>query len=112
MSQPTLQVALSLRETARLLGVDRGATLHRLIEIGAIRVLPWMGAVRVPRSEIDRILREGLPPLERRPSRRFRLHRDHGRSLRGIGDRIRAIRIEDDGPMALQVRTSTNGGES
>ena len=59
---------LSLRAAARLLGVDRGATLHRWISAGAIRTVSVEDRLRIPMSEVQRIEREGIslrPPAPR-----------------------------------------------
>jgi excisionase family DNA binding protein len=63
---------LSLRATARLLGLSRTSTLGELIARKAIRTVKVGERVRVPRSEIERIEREGLtiPPRRARGRRR------------------------------------------
>ncbi len=57
---------LSRRAAARLLGVDRGSTLETLIREGKLRLV----AGRIPLSEIERLLADGLPARarQRRPA--------------------------------------------
>lgn len=50
---------LSMRKAARLLGVSAGRTLKPLIDCGAIRTVRVGNRDRIPRSEIERIAREG-----------------------------------------------------
>jgi excisionase family DNA binding protein len=50
--------ALSLRQAARVLGVDRGTTLAQLIRAGTIRTVTIGTQVRIARREIDRVLAE------------------------------------------------------
>ncbi len=57
---------LSKRAAAKLLGVDRGSTLERLIRDGRVRLV----AGKIPANELDRLLTEGLP--DQRSSRRRR----------------------------------------
>lgn len=56
------KLLLSVREAARLLGVGRTNTFQTMMETGAIRVVKVAGRVRVARSEVDRIVREGTEP--------------------------------------------------
>lgn len=56
---------LSKRAAARLLGVDRGTTLEGLIRDGHLRML--MG--KIPDTEIDRLLAEGIPESKPRARR-------------------------------------------
>jgi excisionase family DNA binding protein len=51
---------LSLREAARRLGIDRGATLATLLETRQIRGTKVNGRVRIPASEVDRLVRDGF----------------------------------------------------
>jgi excisionase family DNA binding protein len=86
---------VSIRRAARLLEVNR-ATLAKLVQRGEIRTVPWgspgRGRYRIPRTEVERIARQGLPDLTgRRPRRRY-----PRRSPPVVNpDAIRAIRIED-----------------
>lgn len=52
---------LRLSETARALGIDRKTTLANLIADRHVRTVPAPRGPRVPRSEVDRLLREGIP---------------------------------------------------
>lgn len=74
-----LAAALTKREAARRLGIDR-STLEALIRRKIIKVVPWTGQtggsvgegarVRVPRSEVERLAEEGIrstpPQIPRR----------------------------------------------
>ena len=51
---------LSAAEAARRLGVSRGKTIAVLIDEGKIRTVPVNGRLRIPASEIDRLVREGF----------------------------------------------------
>lgn len=53
------RLMVPLREAVRLLGVDR-PVLYAWIDDGRIRVVEVNGRRRIPRSEIDRIARDGL----------------------------------------------------
>ncbi len=58
---------LSRRAAARLLGIDRGTTLEALVRDGHLRLV----AGKIPDTEVDRLLAEGLPqpkPRDRRTS--------------------------------------------
>ena len=66
------------------LGIRHG-TMALLIRQRLIRSVPLLGRVRIPRSEVERIVREGLTPTGRRP---------------------RAVRVRDSGtcdPAALRA---------
>jgi excisionase family DNA binding protein len=54
------RLALSKREAARLLGIDRGKTLHALIRAGRLRTVPWGSGRRIPREDVERLAREGF----------------------------------------------------
>ena len=43
-------LALSRRETATLLRIDRSSTLDKLIEAGFLRLVPWGKGWRIPRE--------------------------------------------------------------
>jgi excisionase family DNA binding protein len=47
------------RAAARLLGIGRDR-LRRLLAAGVLRSVPVPGGARIPRAEIDRVVREGL----------------------------------------------------
>ncbi|EPX60234.1 hypothetical protein D187_002320 [Cystobacter fuscus DSM 2262] len=63
---------LSKKEAARRLGVDRATTLAQFIALGRIKTVDVNGHQRIPVSEIERILSEGLPATE---SQRPNVHR-------------------------------------
>lgn len=52
------QPLLSLREAARRLGVSRNSTLQDLIRDRRIRTTRVNGRVRIPATEIERLIRE------------------------------------------------------
>lgn len=56
---------LSIAAAAKRLGVDR-AHVGKLVAAGLVEVVRVGSARRVPKSEIERLGREGLPRLERR----------------------------------------------
>jgi hypothetical protein len=72
---------LSRRAAARMLGVDRGSTLAGLIRSGHLRLV--MG--RIPASEIERLVRDGLPPVRHRVRR--------GATVAGQGGEIRQVPV-------------------
>lgn len=61
LSRPVPKL-LSRRAAARMLGVDRGSTLAGLIREGKLALVRG----RIPLGEIERLLKEGLPPPRRR----------------------------------------------
>jgi hypothetical protein len=67
-------LALSKREAARLLGIDRGATLDHLIRTGRVHLVPWGRGHRIPLEDVQRVAREGFTfhdkPVRTRLSRR------------------------------------------
>jgi hypothetical protein len=65
---------LSQREAARLLGVSRNSTLRALIKNGQLKTVQKSDAAMVPRSEIERLAREGFDAKEL-PNRRHRTRR-------------------------------------
>ncbi len=66
---------LSKKEAARRLGVDRATTLAQIILTGRIKTVDVNGHQRIPVSEIERILSEGVPATEPQPSRSRRAPR-------------------------------------
>lgn len=52
---------VSKKEAARRLGVDRATTLSQFITSGRIKTVEINGHQRIPVSEIERILSEGIP---------------------------------------------------
>lgn len=71
---------LSKRAAARLLGIDRGTTLEGFIRDGHLRLV--MG--KIPDTEIERLLAEGLPELKARARRRERPDRDEAQAIRNV----------------------------
>lgn len=65
---------LSQREAARLLGVSRNSTLRALITNGQLKTVQKGGSTMVPRSEVERLAREGFDATAL-PSRRTRRRR-------------------------------------
>jgi excisionase family DNA binding protein len=59
-------LACTFRETARLLHIDRGETLHALIRQGDLRPVPWGKGRRIPREQIEALARRGFTIGERR----------------------------------------------
>lgn len=61
----------SLRESARILRLDRGSTLRKAISDGLVKAVQVGAATRISGEELARILQEGLPllPGGRRPPR-------------------------------------------
>ncbi len=54
------RLLLSKREAAKLLAIDRGATLDALIRSGALRAVRKNGRLAVPLTEVQRLGREGF----------------------------------------------------
>lgn len=72
-------LALSHREAAAALGVDRGTTLRDLIAAGRLREVPWgvsaggRPRTRIPAEDVERVAREGfVDPACRAPRARSR----------------------------------------
>jgi excisionase family DNA binding protein len=88
-SHGDLPLALSLREAARALRVDRG-TLSLLVKRGTLRVVPWGRRVRVPLVEAQRLAAVGWT-LDEAKARRAPRRRP------GVVDpeQLRALRVED-----------------
>ena len=63
---------LTMRETAKVLGVGRCTTLPELIRSGKLRTVSIAGHIRVPLDEIERVMREGT---EAAPAARVRRSR-------------------------------------
>jgi hypothetical protein len=70
----------SKRAAARLLGIDRGTTLERLIRDGHLRLV--MG--RVPDTEIERVLAEGIPEQKASGKRQPKPARDEAAAIRDL----------------------------
>ena len=58
-SRQTDREALSRREAAALLGVSEGMMI-KLVRVGRVGAIRIGKCVRIPRTEINRILREGV----------------------------------------------------
>ncbi len=71
---------LSKRAAARLLGIDRGTTLERLIRDGHLRLV--MG--RVPDTEIERLLANGLPDAKQRARHHSAPSHDEAAAIREL----------------------------
>jgi hypothetical protein len=63
-------LAVSRRKAARLLRIDRGATLDQLVRRGLLREIPWGSGRRIPLEDVERLAREGFAAEGTRPRRR------------------------------------------
>lgn len=81
---------VSTRKAGQLLGVGRDR-LSRLIQGGHIRTVPWGTRWRIPRAEIERVARDGLPV----PGARRRRRTPRPSPGRCDPDALRKLRIED-----------------
>ena len=70
---------LSKRAAAKLLGIDRGSTLERLIRDGRVRLV----AGKIPANELDRLLTNGLPD-QKSPRRRKEQPSDEAAAIRAL----------------------------
>jgi excisionase family DNA binding protein len=95
--------AFSKRQAERLLGIHR-ETLAAHLRAGTIKTVPWGKLARIPKDEIDRLLRDGLPQLPGAEPRALppRARRSNGRPAGRAalaakegspGDRIRALEV-------------------
>ena len=80
---------LSRADAARVLGVDKRTTLRRLIAEGHLPAVPGPRGIRIPRSEVERLVRDGIPPPgapQTRPkrSRHSKPRIDDSSAIRGI----------------------------
>lgn len=73
----------SRRQAAKLLGIRR-ASVSAAVEDGRIRTVDVDGRERIPQSEIDRIMVEGLPKAGERKQRRKPVTKDEAESIRNI----------------------------
>lgn len=73
---------LSKRSAARLLGVDRGTTLEQLIRDGQVHLV----AGKIPDTEIDRLLAQGIPEPKQRAPRRAAPPRSPAEEAQAIRD--------------------------
>jgi excisionase family DNA binding protein len=85
-------LALTFREAARLLRVDRGATLHELIRTGRLRPVPWGRGQRIPLEQVQELARTGFT-VNGRPSRAVSRAR-RGGSAAEMAARVRALEVE------------------
>ena len=96
-AEPKRRRALSFREAATRLGVDRNTTLmDLLIRAGYLRTIPWGAFPRIPLAEIERLEDTGFPANFRDARRRRRVSTQSNRApirppAPGVGDRIRAL---------------------
>ncbi len=86
-----LALALTFREAARLLRIDRSSTLHLLIDSGRLRPVSWGSGQRIPREQVEELARTGFT-LDGRSSRG--VSRRRAAPPRGAGARIRALPVE------------------
>ncbi|ACG73250.1 hypothetical protein AnaeK_2022 [Anaeromyxobacter sp. K] len=87
-----IALALTFREAARLLRVDRGATLHELIRRGLLRPVPWGNGQRIPLEQVLELARDGFT-VGGKPSR-ARSNPRRAAPAPGVGARIRALGVE------------------
>lgn len=73
----------SRRQAAKLLGIRR-ASVSAAVEDGRIRTVDVDGRERIPQSEIDRIMVDGLPKAGERKPRRKPATKDEADSIRNI----------------------------
>jgi hypothetical protein len=93
--------AIGKRRAAKILHLDR-AMLDQLIQQGAIRAKPVGRYVKIARSELQRVLREGTevlapPPPPEQPARKRRSRTKH-QSPEDLEAEIRGldVTVEDD----------------
>jgi excisionase family DNA binding protein len=84
-------LALTFREAAKLLRVDRGTTLHTLIRADRLRPVPWGKGQRIPLEQVQQLARTGFT-IGGKPSRAVSRPRRAG-PTGGMGARIRAIEV-------------------
>ena len=84
-------LALSFREAAQLLRIDRSTTLQTLIEAGLLRPVPWGRGKRIPLEQVQQLARTG-----------YQVNGKSGRAVSrprraapapGAGARIRALEL-------------------
>ncbi|WP_242344008.1 helix-turn-helix domain-containing protein [Anaeromyxobacter terrae] len=83
-------LALTFREAAALLRIDRSSTLHELIRAGRLRPVPWGKGQRIPLEQIQELARTGFT-VSGKPSRARSTPRRAPAA--GVGARIRAIEV-------------------
>lgn len=97
---PTAEkMLLTKRAAVRALGIDR-AKFYELIREGRIAVVEINGRERIARSEIERIMLQGVPSADARSTRYRATRKSPRRSSRGRGasagsqgDAIRALKV-------------------
>jgi hypothetical protein len=87
-----LYLALTFRDAARLLRIDRGATLHGLIDTGVLRPVPWGTGKRIPLEQVQELARTGFT-VNGKPGR-ARSNPRRTAPTPGVGARIRSIEVE------------------
>ena len=92
MNAPGFALALTFREAARLLRIDRSSTLHHLIDAGLLRPVPWGDRRRIPLEQVQELARSGFTVCGK-PSR-ARSHPRRALPAPGVGDRIRDLEVE------------------
>lgn len=64
-NNPLPRLAYTMRETAEILGVSY-ITVHRLLKRGKLRASDAIRNKVIPYTEIERFLRDSLPPVKRK----------------------------------------------
>lgn len=62
-ADPLPRMAYTMRQTAKILGVSY-ITVHRLIKRGKLRACDAIRNKIIPHTEIERFLRDSLPPID------------------------------------------------
>ena len=62
----TETLAYNKRRAERLLGIHR-SLLSAHLKAGTLKTVPWGKGERIPKEEVDRVLRDGLPELPGQP---------------------------------------------
>jgi hypothetical protein len=62
-NNPLPRLAYTMRETAEIIGVSY-ITVHRLLKRGKLRASDAIRNKVIPHTEIERFLRDSLPPIE------------------------------------------------
>ncbi len=83
-------LALSFREAARLLKIDRATTLHALVAAGRLTPIPWGHRQRLPLEQVQELARTGFT-LDGKPAR---ARKRRGVPAPGVGARIRDLEVE------------------
>jgi excisionase family DNA binding protein len=63
VSNPPPRLVYSMRQAAEILGVSY-ITVHRLLKRGKLRASDAIRNKMIPHAEIERFLRDSLPPIE------------------------------------------------